>query len=233
MNPREREANRIRAEYERREREIGREVYALTRPENLFFRQSQQRALRDALARASLLPLGERSVLDVGCGVGKWLATFEDFGARRERMAGVDLDPGRVAEARARFPGADLQAGDASQLPWPDGRFDIVFQSLVFTSILDDAMRAAVAREMRRVLAAGGTILWYDFSYNNPANPHVRGVGRAEIARLFPDCTVELARTTLAPPLVRGLAPRAWLAAALLERLRVLNTHYFGIIRPR
>jgi hypothetical protein len=39
--------------------------------------------------------------------------------------------------------------------------------------------------EMARVLAANGVIVWYDFSVNNPRNPHVRGVKLTEILELL------------------------------------------------
>jgi hypothetical protein len=84
---------------------------------------------------------------------------------------------------------------------------------------------------MLRVLAPGGAILWYDFFVDNPSNPHVRGVRRREIEALFPGCRVSLRRATLAPPLARRIVPVSWNLAALLESLRVLDTHYFGMIR--
>ncbi len=227
------EAKRILAENQRREREIGSSFYELTRPANLFARHGQQRALLAALGRAGALPLGDRRILEIGCGRGQWVGVFEDFGAERARIAGVDVDAQRIELAAARFPGADLRVGDATDLPWPDGSFDLVFQSTVFTSILDDSVRARVAREMLRVLAPGGAVLWYDFRYDNPANKAVRGIGPAEINRLFADCTVELEPVTLAPPISRRLVPISWLVATALEKLRVLNTHLIGVIRPR
>lgn len=233
MTPAEAEAARILAEYERREREIGREYYALTSPPNLFTRHGQERALLRALSKADRLPLGTARILDVGCGRGQWLAVLEDFGAKRECLAGIDLDAGRMAETSARYPGADLRVGDATRLPWPDRTFDIVFQSTVFTSILDAEVRSAVATEMLRVLAPQGIIVWYDFRYDNPGNANVKGVDAKQIAALFPNCTIELAPVTLAPPIARRIVPRSWLVATALERLRVLNTHYLGVIRPR
>jgi ubiquinone/menaquinone biosynthesis C-methylase UbiE len=91
-------------------------------------------------------------------------------------------------------PGADLRHGDASRLPWPSGHFDIVLQSTVFSSILEAAMRAAVAAEMTRVLAPGGANLWNDFFVDSPRNRAVRGIRRREIAALFPGFDVELRR---------------------------------------
>jgi ubiquinone/menaquinone biosynthesis C-methylase UbiE len=227
------EAARIRAEYERREREIGRDFYALTDSTNLYMRQGQQRALLRALAKIGKLPLAARRILDVGCGRGGWLATFEDFGATRASLAGTDLDADRIADAKQRFGGADLRVGDATHLPWPDGSFEIVLQATVFTSILDDAVRRAVASEMQRVLATSGVIIWYDFRVNNPKNRNVRGVSAKEIRALFPRFDVSLEPVTLAPPIARRLVPRSRLAAEALERLTFLNTHYLGILRAR
>jgi ubiquinone/menaquinone biosynthesis C-methylase UbiE len=231
LTPAEAEAERILAEYQRRERVIGREFYALTNPTNLFMRQGQQRALLHGLQRAGALPLGDKRILEVGCGRGQWIGMFEDFGARREQLAGADLDAARIEEARLRFQGADLRVGDASKLSWPDATFDVILQSMMFTSILDGNVRAAVAAEMQRLLARAGVIIWYDFRYNNPSNANVRGISAREIQELFSGCVVDLESVTLAPPLARRIVPRSWLVAVGLERLRVLNTHYLGVIR--
>lgn len=229
----EREVRRILEEYARRSREIPSDFYGVHRPANLFLRHGQERALRDALDRAKMLPLDTRRILDVGCGTGGWFGIFENFGAQRANIAGVELDKTRAEICARCFPEADTRHADASKLPWADGRFDIVFQSTVFTSILDDGIKKAVASEMLRVLSPCGAVIWYDFSYNNPRNPSVRGIGQAEIRRLFLGCEVWLSRVTLAPPLARRLVPFSWTTAFLLEGLKLLNTHYIGIIRKR
>jgi len=229
----EREVRRILEEHARRLREIPSDFYGLHRPVNLFMRQGQERALRDALDRAQMLPLGTRRILEVGCGTGGWFGTFENFGAQRTNIAGVDLDKTRAEVCTRRFPEADIRHADASRLPWADGGFDIVFQSTVFTSILDDGLKRAVASEMLRVLSPCGAAIWYDFSYNNPLNPSVRGIGQAEIRHLFLGCEVWLSRVTLAPPIARRLVPFSWTTAFLLEGLKLLNTHYIGVIRKR
>src|SRR5688572_16523256 len=120
----------------RREREIPADFYALDRPANLFLRHGQERELRRALERAGLLPVSGRRIMEVGCGSGNWLEMLERFGAAREHLAGIELDPGRAAGCSARLPGADVRTGDASRLPWDDGSFDLVLQSTVFSSIL-------------------------------------------------------------------------------------------------
>lgn len=231
MNTSQTSAEQIRAEYKRREREIPPDFYALHHTANLFLHQGQLHGLQWALRTAGLAPFGDRRLLEVGCGRGNWLSIFEAFGAKRENLAGIDLDEERARECQARFAGADVRPGDATRLPWPDGAFDVVFQSTVFTSILDAEMKRAVAGEMLRVVKPRGAILWYDFHMNNPRNPHVRGVGGGEIRALFPGCEARLRRVTLAPPIARRLAPLSWLAAEALEGMRFLNSHYFGVLR--
>ena len=54
------------------------------------------------------------------------------------------------------------------------GSQDIVFQSAVLTSILDDEYKKRLANKMWELLKPGGAILYYDFIYNNPKNPDVK-----------------------------------------------------------
>jgi SAM-dependent methyltransferase len=219
------EADRILAEYARRAEEVPAELYAPTNPAHLFIRQSLERALVRMLGEAGALPLSGRRVLDVGCGYGQWLADLETLGAERRLLAGIDLVPERVEKARARLGGADIREGDASELPFEEGAFDLVLQSMMFSSILDASVKRRAAAEMSRVLAPGGLVLWYDFFVNNPRNPNVRGVGRREVEELFPGFDLRWRRVTLAPPLLRALAPRLRPLAGALQGLRVLNTH--------
>ena len=185
------------------------------------------------------MPLDGKWFLDVGCGAGLQLLEFETWGVRREDLAGLDLNDDRVRRARARLcsspaaggKGADIRVADAVHLPWPNATFDVVHQSVVFTSIVDADVKKAVAAEMLRVLKPGGVVTWYDFLFDNPKNASVKRVGAREIRSLFPGCTVSLKRVTLAPPIARRLVPIAWLAAVLLEQMVFLNTHYLGIIR--
>jgi ubiquinone/menaquinone biosynthesis C-methylase UbiE len=113
--------------------------------------------------------------------------------AQPENITGVDLLADRVAKARQLCPEAlKVCCGNAANLTFPDATFDLVLQSMVFTSILDPTARQQIAAEMLRVLKEDGLILWYDFYVNNPWNADVRGVKRHEIYRLFPDCRMEL-----------------------------------------
>ncbi len=83
------------------------------------------------------------------------------------------------------------------------------------------------------VLQSDGIILWYDYFISKPTNPDTRGVRQKEIKGLFPNCTFDFHRITLAPPIARLLAPYSWLACYLLEKVLWLRTHYLVIIRRR
>jgi ubiquinone/menaquinone biosynthesis C-methylase UbiE len=225
------ESERVLAEYTRRDRVIVDDRYAITNAFSLFYKQAIERALVAALTDADLFPLAPLRILELGCGTGRWLAALEGYGAARERLAGIDLSPDRAEAAREVLPGAEIRAGCASSLPWPDGSFEVVLQSMVFSSVLDARLREAIAGEMARVLAAGGTVLWYDFVVDNPRNRAVRGVRKREVAALFPGFELRWRRAVLAPPLVRLLAPRAWPLAVALQAMRPLNTHAMATLK--
>jgi len=115
-------------------------------------------------------------------------------------------------------------------MPWEDACFQLVIASTVFSSILDARVRELLAREIVRVLTSGGVLLWYDFAFNNPRNPHVRRVSRDEIRMLFPDLAGPIQSVTLAPPLARAIAPRSWIVATVLQAMPLLRTHLLAVL---
>lgn len=224
------EEGRIRAVYAKRE-EGSR--YSLFRG-NLYIMQQCERRMLALLQRCGAADLESQTILEVGCGNGYWLRELVKWGARPENLTGIDLLADRIAVARRLCaPAVKVECASAAQLPFSDGRFDLVFQSTVFTSILDADLKRYVAAEMLRVVKSDGLILWYDYHVNNPWNRDVRGIRRSEIAELFPDCRIELEPATLIPPLARRLAPYSYLCCYLLEKIPLFRTHYLGAIRKQ
>jgi hypothetical protein len=68
----------------------------------------------------------------------------------------------------------------------------------------------------------GGGIFCYDFAFNNPSNPDVLKVTRAEVKALFPEARADIERLTLAPPIARQLA---LIGAAALPHGECLSVH--------
>ena len=192
------------------------------------------RATIDALRESGFEDLKEKRILDVGCGTGGVLRDLVKYGAKPEHCCGIDLLADRIDAARSLSPNMSFYCGNAESLHHESGYFDIIISFTLFTSILDQAMKINVAREMLRVLKSGGIVLWYDYHINNPWNPDTRGLAKSEIVQLFSGCDIVLERTTLAPPVARAIAPRSFLACFFLEKIKLFDTHYIGYIRkPR
>jgi SAM-dependent methyltransferase len=226
------ERERIRLEYHRRAREISSELYAPWQPASRFMLESRNRKAAALLHELDVFPKAGDQCLEVGCGSLGWLSELIGWGPRETDLHGIELDPGRAAKASEIFPVADLRIGDAVELPWESETFKLVVASTLFTSVLDLDVRRLIADEIVRVLAPGGALLWYDFAYNNPRNPNVRGISRAEIKKLFPALQGKIRTVTLAPPLARLVAPRWWTLATFLEAIPLLRTHLIaGLIK--
>jgi SAM-dependent methyltransferase len=99
---------------------------------------------------------GAADVVDVGCGLGRWVIHLARQGLR---PTGVDIVK-RAIEMGRRWAAADgLQAdfavASATALPFPDHRFDGYVGSNLLDHLGVENAREAVA-EMRRVLRPGG-----------------------------------------------------------------------------
>ena len=92
-------------------------------------------------------------VLDIACGTGEWLVELAGRGAA---VAGIDISPKAVSIVRERLPGAEIHEGIAEELPFEDGRFDVVTCMGSLEHFLD---QAGALREMQRVAKPGATFL--------------------------------------------------------------------------
>jgi len=224
-------SNRLTAAYEQR-KGIPANRYSLWNPATLYLAQQREVDVLAHLKKAGLDNLGDKKILDVGCGAGGELLNFVRYGAIQTNLSGVDILPDRVERAKKSLPAADIACVNAAEgLPWPDSTFDIVSQFTVFTSILEQKIKEQVAAEMRRVLKPGGMLLWYDFLYDSPGNRDVRGIKKAEIEKLFPGFSIQLSKITLAPPITRMVSPYSTILCSFLEKFRLFNTHYLGLMR--
>ncbi len=202
------------------------DLYSPLRPEVVLARQQRQRVMLDLLSRHAAQPLDHLRVLEIGCGAGSNLLELASLGFDASRLVGNELLPERAAAARGQLPAATaLHEGDASALSFVDGSFDLVYQSTVFSSLLDDAFQQRLADAMWRWVKPGGAVLWYDFTYDNPRNADVRGVPLARVQALFPRACVDARRVTLAPPLSRRAARIHPRLCSVLNSLPLLRTH--------
>jgi ubiquinone/menaquinone biosynthesis C-methylase UbiE len=225
------ELEAIRERYARRAA-LPADRYARFNPEVLARVQERQRAMAALLTAQGVGGLDGLDLLDVGCGSGANLLEFLALGALPQRLVGNDLLDERLDQARRVLPAAvRLLPGDASLLPFEAGCFDIVHQSTVFSSILDDKLQVRLAEAMWRWLRPGGGVLWYDFTFDNPANRDVRGVPLRRVKALFPQGRISTRRITLAPPIGRRVVRVHPALYSVFNLLPFLRTHLLCWIR--
>jgi ubiquinone/menaquinone biosynthesis C-methylase UbiE len=99
-------------------------------------------------------------VLEIGPGFG---ATTRVLAARLPRLSVLELDPGYCERLRSELDGAvEVTEGDATQLPYPDGRFSAVLCFTMLHHIPTAADQDQAFAEIARVLRPGATFAGTD-----------------------------------------------------------------------
>lgn len=171
------------------------------------------------------------TVLDLGCGDGRFAVVAREAGLSISSWIGVDLDPLAIARASESAPFATFVEASADRLSLGPASVDVVVASTLFSSLPSPDLEGAIAREISRVLVPGGWLVWYDLRYDNPTNRAVHGLSRSRLAQLFPGWAGEIRSITVLPPLARRLGPTTQLLYPLLELLPVLRSHLIGRLR--
>lgn len=103
-----------------------------------------------------LFDLADRTlrILEIGCGPGALAEALRRWYPRAE-ITGLDRDREFIHFARERVPGVEFLAGDATDLPFPAGSFDVT----VSNTVQEHVEPGAFFGEQLRVLRPGGVCL--------------------------------------------------------------------------
>lgn len=107
-------------------------------------------AIPTLLAMAETAP--EKHFLDLCCGTGRATGAASALGARAE---GIDVSPAMVQAARAAFPSAVFDVGDAESIPREDDTYDAAICAF---GVMHVGSPEAMISEMARVLKPGGRV---------------------------------------------------------------------------
>jgi pseudaminic acid biosynthesis-associated methylase len=128
---------------------------------------------REELNAEFLGGLALESVLEVGCNVGMQLRHLRR--TTTARLAGIDLQEGALAVARAALPDADLRVAEATAIPHPDRSFDLVFTSSVLIHVPPEDL-PVVMDEMVRV--SRRWVFGLEYWHASPVEVPYRGESR-------------------------------------------------------
>ena len=109
----------------------------------------------------------EGSLLDIGTGPA-WLLLKLHQKAPQMKLIGIDSSPAMVVKARENVAGVgsiEIKQGNADNIPFPDGCFDIVVST---ASIHHWKQPVKALNEVYRVLKKGGFALIYDLVRDTP-----------------------------------------------------------------
>lgn len=173
--------------------------------------------------------LETKRILEIGAGHGDNIHFMMRAGFRWENIFVNELLEERVNSLKQWVPNDRIFSGDVLSIP-KEQTFDIIFQSVVFSSILDQRVQKQIANHCIALLNPGGLFLWYDFCFDNPKNRDVKGVSKKEVLSLFSGSMelVQRRKVTLAPPLGRRVGRAYGLVNSLFPFLR---THELSLFR--
>lgn len=148
---------------------------------------------------------------DVGCGPGHVTAYLAEQGAR---VVGIDVSPGMVAVASARYQGIGFEIGSLPALPCGESSWSgaVCAYSIIH---LEPRQRPAAFAELARVIAPGG---WLLLSFHIDDDAHA--VGQIERVTDWWGEKVELEFHYLDPDAVAAEVEQAGFAVMAVTRRR-------------
>lgn len=97
----------------------------------------------------------EDSIVDLGCGVGTLLWNISQLAYSTRLLVGLTREWPQCTVVKAVIPDCGIVCGEATRTPFKDGRFSVVFTTMV----LEHTEPAAMLQEIRRILSPSGRLV--------------------------------------------------------------------------
>jgi arsenite methyltransferase len=147
--------------------------------------------LRDRLLN-TIAWRGDEEVLDVGCGRGlmvvgaaKRLTSGRAFGIdlwhTEDQSGSSAINARQNAEIEGVADRVEIRDGDATEIPFPSGFFDVVLSSFCIHNIDEEERRRKAVAEIARVLRPGGRLILIDIRHTGEYAEVLNECGLAEV----------------------------------------------------
>jgi len=171
-------------------------TYTTLRDDILIFKQDTEKRLVKIIRESFNGDIKKLTVLEVGTGWGQRFRSFLDMGFESSNLYGIDLLQNFIESARKWSGDLNFICGDAQNLPYENDSFDIVFQCVAFSSIIDRNIIKNICSEMIRVVKDDGIIIWIDFGIKGQkkyyeGTQYLQSIELNEIKSFFPDCNMK------------------------------------------
>jgi 2-polyprenyl-3-methyl-5-hydroxy-6-metoxy-1,4-benzoquinol methylase len=156
-----------RAYWEERARRHGRAADGYLDPR----RESYEHLARWAAFRRLCTVSRGQSVLDAGCGTGRWATALAKLGCEVEA---ADISETMIQMAEPHL-GVRYRVSAVEDLDYPDGRFDLALSVTVLQHITDPVRLERAMTNLHRMLKPSGSLFVIEFSplRLRPTAPHV------------------------------------------------------------
>lgn len=126
---------------------------------------------------------GETSILDFGCGTGRFTTGLADLVGGRA----VGVDPIQyLLDLAPKQEGVEYRCMQEGVIPLGDASMDVVWVCLVLTAITEETVLQLSVREIERVLRPGGLLFLVENTSAKRGRTHVAFRSAADYCKLFP-----------------------------------------------
>ena len=116
--------------------------------------------------------MDSKSVLDIGCGNGRWLDRFKP-----SSYVGLDLNDGMLKEAKGRYPKSRFVKADMTHLPFQNESFEGIISTFGAMCHLPLKSKQIMVRESTRVLVSGGMAIFTNGHSHSPSAVAITAAG--------------------------------------------------------